>query len=232
MRILGAAVVALFLASGAEARQSCASALGLEACYSDAGGPVGYDHAILGDLPEWTELRLKAGTVRFANGFFEDIAPVVADVTGDGRPEVLAVHSDFNLGARLVVLSEQGALVAATPFVGQSHRWFAQAGVGDFDGDGQVEIAYVDRPHLAKELVFVRVQQGRLREMARISGLTNHQIGDNRISGGVRNCGSGDEVVLASGDWLRIMAVRIGKAPRALGAYSATAVQAALRCRG
>lgn len=232
MRFLGAALAALLLAAtGADARQSCDRALGLRACYGDSGGAVGYGHAILGDTPEWTELRGPEWALRFDAGFFEDIAPKVADVTGDGRAEIVAIQTDLRRGARLIVVSDTGKLLAATAYIGQPHRWMAQAGVGDFDGDGRVEIAFVDRPHLAKELVFLRLEGRRLREVARVAGVSNHRIGDAMISGGVRNCGRGDEAIVASGDWLRVMAVRIGTAPRDLGAYSAQRMRAALACQ-
>jgi hypothetical protein len=67
--------------------------------------------------------------------------------------------------------------------------------------------------------------------VARVAGVSNHRIGDAMISGGVRNCGKGDEAIVASGDWLRVMAVRIGTAPRDLGAYSAQRMRAALACQ-
>lgn len=226
-----AVLAAALVAAPAGAREVCVHGDGAAACYSDAGGPTGYDHAILGDTPEWTLLRIGQKTLRFANGFFEDIAPRLADVDGNPGPEVIAVQTDFDQGARLIVLSLQGQLLAATPYIGQPHRWFAQAGVGDFDRDGRIEIAYVDRPHLAKELVFVRLEGGKLTEVARLTGLTNHRIGDNSIAGGRRNCGDQDEIVLANADWTRIMAVRIGAAPVDIGPYSKAAMVSALACQ-
>ena len=232
MRRIGAALAAFFLATAAaEAKQACDQALGLKVCYTDAGGPIGYDHPILGKTPEWRDLRGPGWVLRPELGFFEDIAPRVADVTGDGRPEVIAVQTDLLRGARLIVVAGDGQLLGATAYIGQRHRWMAQAGLGDFDGDGRIEIAYVDRPHLAKELVFLRLEGADLREVARLSGLTNHRIGDNFISGGSRHCDGKDAVILASGDWRRIFAVRIGQPPRDLGRYSPAAMRAALACQ-
>ncbi len=173
-----------------------------------------YDHAVLGDALEWGGLRLTIDTcppcadrrlqslvIRLPEDrVFEDVEARVVDVTGDGLAEVVVVETDLQRGAALAVYDASGRRIA-TPFFGQRHRWLAPAGVGDFDGDGRIEIAYVDRPHLAKELVFVRLERDRLREVGRVAELTNHRIGDDFITGGVRNCGQGDELVLASADW-------------------------------
>ena len=175
-----------------------------------------YDHAVLGDALEWGGLRLKVGSRSITitlpeNRVFEDIEARLSDVTGDGAPEVIVVETDLNLGASLAIYGPEGK-IAATDFIGQSNRWLAPAGSADFDGDGRIEIAYVDRPHLRKDLVFVRLDGDRLVETLRLPGLTNHRIGDDFISGGVRDCGAGPELILASPDWSRLMRVRGGVA--------------------
>ncbi|HOZ33659.1 MAG TPA: VCBS repeat-containing protein [Tabrizicola sp.] len=188
-----------------------------------------YDHDVLGGLPPWEVLEVGAvscGACRHGSEntwvrlpkelVFEDVAPRLWDVTGDGRPEIVVVESHIAKGARLAVWSYAdigGDLtrLATTPFIGQPHRWLAPAGIADFDGDGRVEVAYVDRPHLQAELVFVRLEGDRLVETLRLPGLTNHRIGEMTISGGQRDCGAGPELVLASKDWTRVMRVRGGQ---------------------
>ncbi|MDZ7905564.1 MAG: VCBS repeat-containing protein [Cypionkella sp.] len=224
MRRLVAAL--MLMASAAGAKTVCDGPL----CYTDTGGPTGYDHAILGDLPEWRALTYQGRSFAFADGFFEDTAPRMVDVTGDGAPEAIVVHTRPNLGARLVVLSLPDLReIAATPHIGRHHRWLAVAGVGDFDGDGRVEIAYVDRPHLARELVFVRVQGGRLREIDRQTGLTNHRIGDEIIRSVARPCGG--DLLLMSADWQRMMAAKIGAPAVDLGPFAPEAWASAQNCR-
>ena len=69
-----------------------------------------------------------------------------------GAPEVIVVESSQSGGARLAVYGyDRGALrpVAATPEIGRRNRWLAPAGVADLNGDGQLDIAYVETPHLA-----------------------------------------------------------------------------------
>jgi hypothetical protein len=176
-----------------------------------------YDHAVLGDTLEWGALQMTLAsgvlhvvTIRLPEyRVFEDITARVADLDGDSRNEVVVVETDLAQGASLAVYGPDGK-IAATPFIGQPHRWLAPAGIADFDGDGRVEIAYVDRPHLLKDLVFVRLEGDRLVETLRLPGLTNHRIGDDFISGGVRDCGAGPELILGSKDWTRVMMVKGG----------------------
>lgn len=173
-----------------------------------------YGHDVLGGIPRWSGLEV--GGLRAdlpAELVFEDAAPRLWDVDGDGRPEVVVVEAHVARGARLAVWSPEGGRlrrIAATPFIGTPHRWLAPAGLADFDGDGRIEIAYVDRPHLARELVFVRLSGDRLEEVARAPGLTNHRIGDAFIAGGLRRCAGGPELVLATPDWTRARIVRLG----------------------
>jgi hypothetical protein len=178
------------------------------------GGPTrAYDHGILGDAIEYTKLILRADGQRIVieagEGFvFEDIAPRLADLEGDGRPEVIVVRTDMQRGASLAIYGAQG-LITQTPPIGQSHRWLAPVGVGDFDGNGRTEIAYVETPHLGKVLKIYSYLNRTLVLTAQLQGFSNHRIGDNYISGGVRNCGQGDEIITADASWQRVMATTV-----------------------
>ncbi len=227
----GAAALLLALACGPAAAQGLS-----EARFSEP--TTRYDHGILGDAVEWgaLELRDTAGVLRRIRlpqtRVFEDTAPRLADLDGDGGPEALVVETDLALGARLSVYGREG-LIAATPFIGQTHRWLAPLASADLDGDGRVEIAYVDRPHLAKLLRVWRLQDGAMVEVAQLPGLTNHRIGESEIGGGVRDCGAGPELVLADADWRRVMAVRLdggALTARPIGAFDGS-FDAALACR-
>lgn len=182
-----------------------------------------YDHGILGDRIEYGALiaELEQKQVRIdlpPTRVFEDIAPRVADIDGRGGPEVIVVETDLEHGAQLAVYQvDFDSLIwepklhklAATDFIGQSHRWLAPAGIADFDGDGQNDIAYVETPHLGKTLRIVTLRGGELVEIASARGYTNHQIGDDFISGGVRDCGQGPELLLANADWTQIVGVQL-----------------------
>jgi hypothetical protein len=187
-----------------------------------------YHHDILGDTPEWGGMKLRLAGGRHVtitlpdNKIFEDIAPRLVDVDGDGTPEVIAVETSMSLGARLTVWDETG-VVAATPNIGRRNRWLAPIGAADLDGDGKVEIAYVDRPHLARLLRIWRFDQGRLSLVAEQAGLTNHRIGDNQIFSGLRECDGDWEMVMLDREWSRLIGARLrdGKiSTRDLGPYS------------
>jgi len=198
-----------------------------------------YAHGVLGDRVEWgalvltlsggQELRLTLPDTRV----FEDTAPRPADVDGDGGLEVVVVESSLARGARLAVYDATG-LVAATPHIGRPHRWLAPAGVADLDGDGHVELAYVDRPHLAKTLRVWRFRDGALHPVAQRPGLTNHRIGWDFIPGGLRDCGQGPELILADADWRQVVAatLRAGRIEtRTLAPYDGPgSLDAALTC--
>ena len=205
MRAVGAALLAL-IATGAAAET-------ITAAHYIA--PTGrYAHGILGDALEWGGLQVSlanGGARRFhlpRDHVFEDIAPRLVDVTGDGAPEVLVVETDVNRGAALAIYGPEGK-ITETPHIGQSNRWLAPIGAADLDGDGAVEIAYVDRPHLARVLRVWRFADGHLSEVAQMTGLTNHRIGERHISGGLRDCGAGPEMVLADADWQHVVGVRM-----------------------
>ncbi|MCW8842858.1 MAG: VCBS repeat-containing protein [Rhodobacteraceae bacterium] len=198
-----------------------------------------YDHGILGDAIEYgaLEMRLRNGQkLRLTlpeSRVFEDIAPRLVDVDFDGLPEVTVIETSIEKGARLAIYGEKG-LIAATPFIGRTHRWLAPLGAADIDGDGAMELAYIDRPHLARVLRVWRFEDGQLTHVADLQGLTNHQIGQDYISGGIRSCTGVSEIITANGDWSRIMATRLAGArliARDIGPFfGRKSLEAALLC--
>ncbi|MEM0950254.1 MAG: VCBS repeat-containing protein [Pseudomonadota bacterium] len=207
--------------------------------YTDPTGR--YPHGVLGDAIEYGTLEILTDAARAVRivlpdtRVFEDTEPRLADLDGDGAPEVIVAESDARLGARLAVYGVDG-LIAAGPFIGTAFRWLAIAGAADLDGDGAMEIAYVDRPHLAKTLRVFRFIDGSLTELASLPGVTNHRIGERDIAGGIRDCGAGPEVIVADAGWRVLLAVTLtqsGLAAREVGTHEGRASFAqALRCEG
>ena len=184
-----------------------------------------YAHAVLGDDVEYAAMilhrsNLQAGAALRADAVlrreqitvhlpltrvFEDLAPRLVDLDQDGAPEVMVVESDAQKGAQLAIYDANGTKVAATPHIGTRFRWLAPIGAADLDGDGYMEIAYIDRPHLAKTLRIWRFRDGALEPIVSTPGLTNHSIGEDFITSGIRDCGHGPEIVTANANWSRIM---------------------------
>ncbi len=191
-----------------------------------------YAHGILGDAVEWGALQLTTlacatcapqnTVIRLPETrVFEDTAPRLVTFENGGPTLVMVVESDLKLGARLALYDDTGP-VAATPFIGQPNRWLAPIGAADLDGDGYVEIGYIDRPHLAKTLRLWRFRDGKLTDIGSLDGLTNHRIGEDTIAGGIRTCAGRPEMIVASADWRRLIAVTFDSgtlAPRDIGPH-------------
>lgn len=203
-----------------------------------------YPHAVLGDTLEWGSLTLRYET---ANGItrdveftlpqdhvFEDLAPRLIDLNLDGRADAaMVIEADVSRGAALALYSAEGKL-AETPHIGTRFRWLAPIGATDLDGDGHVELAYIDRPHLAKTLRIWRYRDSVLTEIAALPGFTNHRIGEDFISGGLRDCGTGPEMIVASANWSEVISVRHsdGWKSKKLGPFRGkTSFAAAMACR-
>lgn len=152
-------------------------------------------------------------TIRFQGAVFEDTAPRLFDFDEDGTPEVVAVLSGFNVGAMVQVFDFDGEWarpVGQTAAIGRRHRWLAIAGIADFDGDGFADIAYVDRPHLAKTLRIVSVDlkggEAKFTPIGSVEGVTNHALGAPEIEGGVRLCaGEPPVIITANANWSQVV---------------------------
>ncbi|CUJ91778.1 hypothetical protein RUE5091_01140 [Ruegeria denitrificans] len=209
-----------------------------------------YTHGVLGDDVEYGALeitvsnaaqgltatllyRRSALTIKLPlDRVFEDIAPRIVDVDLDGRFEVIVVESSVHTGAQLAIYDARGKKIAATPHIGTRFRWLAPIGAADLDGDGLVEIAYIDRPHLAKTLRIWRFQNGALTEIATLPGLTNHRIGEDFITGGIRKCRGNREMIVVNADWSNIVSVSYddGWKQQELLPFTPTAMKWALTC--
>jgi hypothetical protein len=214
------------------------------AWYDDA--TTRYAHGVLGDAIEAGALHAKTTegqtlsiTLETAQ-VFEDIQPRLADIDGDGRNEIITIRSHNQKGAQIAVYGitkdspNSLSLVASTPYIGQAHRWLAPVGIADFDNDGAMDIAYIDRPHLAKILRVWSYRAGSLQQVAQKQGLSNHKIGNNFITGGVQRCGNKSSMITVDSNWERLIKTSLqhGKLrSEDIGPYAGTAsANAALNC--
>jgi len=158
--------------------------------------PTGrYDHGVLGDAIEAGGLlvRLRDGSERrFSlpeDQVFEDLRPRLADLDRDGEDEIIVVRSSLDHGAVLAVYGlvdgpdgdDRLQLVAEGPGNLTAHRWLNPVGAADFDGDGVVEVAYVETPHIGGILRILSLRDGKLVEEASWAGFSNHLIGSREI---------------------------------------------------
>ena len=214
------------------------------AWYDDA--TTRYAHGVLGDAIEAGTLYAKTRqgktiSIKLETAqVFEDIQPRLADIDSDGRNEIITIRSHNQKGAQIAVYGitkdspNSLSLVANTPYIGSSHRWLAPVGIADFDKDGAMDIAYIDRPHLAKILRVWSYRDASLKQIAQKQGLTNHKIGNNFITGGVRQCGNQSSMITVDATWERLIKTTLqnGKlSSEDIGPYSGTAsANAALNC--
>ena len=208
-----------------------------------------YGHGVLGDAIEWGGLGyIRQGSA--AHGpyemddlslpkthVFEDLTPRLADLDGDAIPEIIVVETDADRGAALAIYSIATGRIeklTETPHIGTSHRWLAPLGAADLDGDGAMELAYIDRPHLAKTLRIWRFSNNLLTQVAAMKGVTNHRIGEDFISGGIRDCGDGPEIITADSRWRQVVATRFVNGelqPKVIGRFEgAKSLENALNC--
>lgn len=149
-----------------------------------------YEHNVLGDAVEAGSLTIvttdgKIQTVALGDdAVFEDLTPRLADLDGDGRDEIVVVKSYLTRGSAIAVIAQRKGryqIVAETPPLGGPHRWENPAGIGDFNGDGKIDIAVVRQPHAVGALELWTYADGRLRRGPSLDGFSNHIAGTRAL---------------------------------------------------
>ena len=163
-----------------------------------------YDHGIMGD-------RLEAGAVTLVdsvpsaevaktipipeNQVVEGIAPLWADLTGDGRREIIVTQSGFEEGAQIVVYEESGDHLASGPAIGLGYRWRHQIAVAPFGPNGELELVDVLTPHIGGVVEFYQLEDDELRIVAQVPGYTSHIIGSRNLDMALAGDFDGDDHV-------------------------------------
>ncbi|PSP99803.1 hypothetical protein BRC92_13440 [Halobacteriales archaeon QS_4_69_31] len=150
-----------------------------------------YEHGALGDSTEGTTLTvvdpaepaLDWQTTVGPPEVFEGLQPLVADLDGDGDPEVVTTVADAQQGARIAVFGAEGDRIATGPV--HSPGWRHQLTVGPFGPDGRPELAVVRKPHVDHTLEFYRLRDGGLDVVATVGGFSTHTYGSRVLDGAV-----------------------------------------------
>ena len=193
------------------------SEMGIATAWYD-GGTGRYRHGVLGDEIEPSILRVTSNagcTYSVELGrthVFEDVQTRLANIDQQPGDEVITIRSHQNYGAQIAIyqLTNSGLeLFAETPYIGTANRWLAPIGIADFNNDSDMDIAYVDRPHLAKILRVWTYRGGELQELVNKKGYSNHRIGEDFISGGIKTCEDKTIMITADARWQRILATSL-----------------------
>jgi len=151
-----------------------------------------YRHGVLGDAIEAGSLKVinnrgENFTFRLPRTeVFEDITPRLADLDGNGTTEVITILSAQGEGASVAVFGLNGNAfikLAQSPFIGRGNRWLNIAGIDNYSGRPNKEIAIVETPHLAGlfKLYAFSANSSELTTPGNVPGFSNHQIGSGEL---------------------------------------------------
>jgi hypothetical protein len=175
-----------------------------------------YGHGALGDTLEPSSLvvvdprdpAVITRTVLDAPFVFEGLQPLVADLDGDGDPEVVTTIADAENGARIAVYSPAGERIATGPVYGPG--WRHQLAVAPFGPDGATELAAVLKPHVTHTLEYYRLEDRDLNVRATVDGVSSHTYGSRNLDGAVAADLDADgtvELLVPTTDRRRLVAV-------------------------
>jgi len=140
---------------------------------------------------------------------FEGLSPLVADLDGDGAPELVTTVSDAADGARIRAYGTDGSELATGPIHGSG--WRHQLCVAPFGPDGRPELAVVRKPHVEWVLEFYRLEGEELPVTATRQGYASHTYGSRNLDGALAGDLNGDdrpEVLVPTTDRTTLAAVR------------------------
>jgi hypothetical protein len=149
-----------------------------------------YRHFVLGAPYEAASIVVRTAdnrTVKLtlpATSVFEDRQPRLVDLDGDGNDEIVLVRSQVGKGAALAIVGLVGdrlRILTETPPTGHQNTWINPAGIADLDGDGILDIAYVQMPHVLGRLRIWTMRDGKLIEIGTLPDTSNHVAGSRDI---------------------------------------------------
>jgi hypothetical protein len=155
-----------------------------------AGPTDRYPHGALGDAIEASMLVAEdvystLYTVELGPfDVFEDLAPRIVDIDGDGQNEVITIRSSLRSGAAVAVYYLSGRRLierTSTPPIGRANRWLNIAGIADFTGDGRLNIAIVKTPHEGGKLEILDWSRNELKILDTFDGFSDHVFGSPEL---------------------------------------------------
>ena len=162
-----------------------------------------YQHGILGDRIEggqvvvvvngdFYELTLEEQYV------FEDIRPRLYDVDSDGELEVITLRTNTALGGGIAIYKiMDGQLIeyARVTEIGRPNRWLNVVAIHDLDNDRNIELVWIETPHIGGTLKVAKIEEGTLQVLAETAQYSNHVIGEGNLCLSVLTEQSGQKVI-------------------------------------
>ncbi|HIG31818.1 MAG TPA: hypothetical protein EYQ50_30000 [Verrucomicrobiales bacterium] len=153
-----------------------------------------YPHGVLGDSLEASRIVLvnASSEPRIVSNIevntpfvIEGIAPLWVDFDQDGKREIVVTVSDSLEGAKLVVYSEEGNLIAESAPIGRGFRWRNQMPVAALGPEGEMELVDILTPHVGGTLQFFQLRNQELVRSVFLKGFTSHRIGSRNLDLGM-----------------------------------------------
>ena len=147
-----------------------------------------YPHSALGDNLEATAVAVVTVGVnevemvyRSENDVIESIAPLLADVDGDGIDDVALTVSNDREAWIVVASSTGGGVVAISDPVDRLLGWRQLVAVGPLGPNGETEIVEVLYPDANGSVRFLSLTGGDLRVVATRTGYRSHEFGARNL---------------------------------------------------
>lgn len=162
-----------------------------------------YPHRILGDGVEAASISLVQTAPTFQilwtapmpdSRVVEGLAPIWADLDGNGIREILVTTSNDESGAQVLVFNENGERIAAGPAIGRGFQWRHQLAVAPFDPAGKWLFADVLTPHTEAIVEFSEWVGDRLEVLTLLEDFTSHAIGSRNLDMALAGDFDGDGV--------------------------------------
>ena len=147
-----------------------------------------YPHSALGDNLEATAVAVVTVGVnevemiyRSENDVIESIAPLLADVDGDGIDDVALTISNDREAWIVVASSTGGGVLATSDPVDRLLGWRQLVAVGPLGPTGQIEIAEILYPEANGSVRFLNLRGNDLRVVAARAGYRSHEFGARNL---------------------------------------------------